>query len=114
MWLPAWPPLSLRRSGAAARGAGQGRQPRLALWTVGAPGQVPPQDGTMRARLQAGHTSLDFRIVALLFMAAPTGCGLPPGGLHPIGTDHRLEQEQSRAWSAGLPRCFGRAEARRT
>jgi hypothetical protein len=37
---------------------------------------------------------------------------LPPGGLHPIGADHGPERERSRAWSAGLPRCFGRAEAR--
>ncbi len=40
--------------------------------------------------------------------------GLPPGGLHPIGADHRPERERSRAWSAGLPRCFGREEASRT
>ena len=25
--------------------------------------------------------------------------GVPPGGLHPIGVDHRLERELSRAWS---------------
>jgi hypothetical protein len=37
--------------------------------------------------------------------------GLPPGGLHPIGADHCPEREPSRAWSAGLRRCFGRAEA---
>jgi len=39
--------------------------------------------------------------------------GFPPGGLHPIGADHCPERERSRAWSAGLPRCFGRAEAQR-
>ena len=37
--------------------------------------------------------------------------GLPSGGLHPIGADHCPEREPSRAWSAGLARCFGRAEA---
>src|SRR5215469_16300611 len=37
--------------------------------------------------------------------------GFPSGGLHPVGADHRPERELSRAWSAGLPRCFGRAEA---
>jgi hypothetical protein len=37
--------------------------------------------------------------------------GLPRGGFHPIGADHCPEREPSRAWSAGLPRCFGRAEA---
>ena len=26
-------------------------------------------------------------------------CGIAPGGLHPIGADHRLERELSRAWS---------------
>jgi hypothetical protein len=39
--------------------------------------------------------------------------GLPPGGLHPIGADHCPEREPSRAWSAGLRRCFGRADASR-
>src|SRR5258708_20613450 len=39
--------------------------------------------------------------------------GFPPGGLHPIGADHCPERERSRAWSAGLARCFGRAEAQR-
>jgi hypothetical protein len=37
--------------------------------------------------------------------------GLPPGGLHLIGADHCPEREPSRAWSAGLPRCFGREVA---
>jgi hypothetical protein len=39
--------------------------------------------------------------------------GLLPGGLHLIGADHCPEREPSRAWSAGLLRCFGRGWARR-
>jgi hypothetical protein len=38
--------------------------------------------------------------------------GLPAGGHHPIGADQCREREPSRARSAGLRRCFSRAEAR--
>jgi hypothetical protein len=54
-----------------------------------------------------------FAVIGWTRRSSSTLCGLPPGGLHPIGADHCPEREPSRAWSAGLPRCFGRTEAPR-
>jgi hypothetical protein len=52
--------------------------------------------------------ALAARATICALHAGSYATGLPPGGLHPICADHCPEREPSRAWSAGLPRCFGR------
>jgi hypothetical protein len=69
---------------------------------------------TFRRCIWAGHQAACRRRVLIVAVHGRSWpCGLPPGGLHPIGADHCPEREQSRAWSRRLPRCFGRAKAGR-
>ncbi len=57
---------------------------------------------------QSGHqaTAAKFQAPIRAVHDRSYASAFPPGGLHPIGADHCPEREPSRAWSAGLPRCF--------
>jgi hypothetical protein len=68
-----------------------------------------PGAGASRSGDQAAAAASPAPLLAVHDRSCASG--FPPGGLHPIGADHCPERERSRAWSEGLPRCFGRAEA---